>query len=55
MITDFEKARKRAQRVDMVRQSLQKLSHGLGFFSSGCYLSNFFAYNFVCVILPSSP
>ena len=51
MITDFEKARKRAQRVDMVRQSLQKLSHGQGFFSSGCYLSNFFAYNFVCVIL----
>ena len=45
---EWNKARKRAERVEWVGTSLQKLSYGLGFFSSGCYLSNLFACDFVC-------
>ena len=45
---EWDKTRKRAERVHIVGTSLQKLSYGLGFFSAGCYLSNFFACDFVC-------
>ena len=43
-----EKARTRAQHVVMVGHSLQKLNYGLGFFSSNCFLSNFFECEVVC-------
>ena len=48
MLTAFEKARKRAERVEIVGLSLQKLSYGLGFFSAACYLSNFYPCDFIC-------
>ena len=46
--TEWDKNRKRAERVHLVGTSLQKVSYGLGFFSSGCYLSNFFPCDFIC-------
>ena len=45
--TDFDKARDRAEHVIIVGPSLQKLSYGLGFFSSNCFLSNFYSSEIV--------
>ena len=48
VLTDYEKATRRAEKVDIVNGAMQKLSYGLGFFSAGCYLSNFFTCEFIC-------
>ena len=47
-LTEWNKNRRRAERVHIVDTSLQKVSYGLGFLFAGCYLSNFFPCEFVC-------
>ena len=51
-LNDFDKSRDRAAHVTYVGPSLQKLNYGLGFFSSNCFLSNFFACTVVCRNVP---
>ena len=47
-LTDHEKARTQAQHVIRIGPAMQKLDYGLGFFSSNCFLSNFFECEIVC-------
>ena len=47
-LTDYDRARDRAQHVTIVGPLLKRLSYGLGFFSSHCFMSNFFKCEVVC-------
>ena len=47
-LNPMDKATTRAHHVEIVGPSLQKLDYGLGFFSTSCFLSNFYKCEVVC-------